>query len=243
MSTNLNYGRLIPLLTINQGRLVKTRRYEYLKYLGDPVNAVSMFGKFEVDELIVIDLTHNASDIDKLNIAKRLSNQALMPIAYGGGIRNYNFCEDLFNVGFDKIILREKLSDSDFLKKLSNKYGKQAITGCIDVSLSERNNSIQFNDVTITLEMALEQIKKITNASVGEIMLSFKELDGTRLGLPENAFIEKIEQIVNCPIVIAGGCKSKEEALDYMKKHKKFSVAASSIFTLQPPNDAVLIKY
>jgi cyclase len=115
MSNELNYGRLIPLLTINQSKLVKTRKFEYLKYLGDPINAVSMFGKFEVDELIIIDLTQNSDENEKLKIAQRLSNQALMPIAYGGGIKSLSFCENLFSVGFDKIVLRDKLSYLLFL--------------------------------------------------------------------------------------------------------------------------------
>ena len=243
MSNELNYGRLIPLLTIDQNKLVKTRKFKYLKYLGDPINAVSMFGKFEVDELIIIDLTQNSNENEKLKIAQRLSNQALMPIAYGGGIRSLSFCENLFSIGFDKIVLRDKLSDLLFLEKLSDKYGKQALTGCIDVIFSEIDNVLKFNGIKLTLEKSLEHVLNLTNNFVGEIMFNFQELDGTRIGLPQNKFTDKVEQDANCPIIISGGCRSKNEALQYLRTHRKFSVAASSIFTLQPPNDAVLIKY
>jgi cyclase len=243
MNNKLNHGRLIPLLTIHQNKLVKTRKFEYLKYLGDPINAVSMFGKFEVDELIVIDLTQNSSENEKLKIAQRLSSQALMPIAYGGGIKSFDFCENLFSIGFDKVVLRNKLSDQFFLEKLSDKYGKQALTGCIDVTFSETENVLKFNGIELTLEESLYHVQKLTNDFVGEIMFNFQELDGTRAGLPDNEFTNIIEQGINCPIIISGGCKTKNEALQYLSRHKKFSVAASSIFTLQPPNDAVLIKY
>ena len=243
MSNNVNSGRLIPLLTINQNKLVKTRKFEYLKYLGDPINAVSMFGKFEVDELIIIDLTPNFDEDEKLKIARRLSHQALMPISYGGGIRSLDFCENLFSAGFDKIILRKKLSDLLFLEKLSEKYGKQALTGCIDVTFSELDKIVRFNGIELTLEGSLNHVLRLTNNFVGEVMFNFKDLDGTRVGLPDNSFTRTIEQNINCPIIISGGCKSKNEALHYLGLHQKFSVAASSIFTLQPPNDAVLIKY
>ena len=49
--------RITPCLLIQNGRLVKTRRFTDAKYVGDPINAVRIFNEKEVDELIVLDIS------------------------------------------------------------------------------------------------------------------------------------------------------------------------------------------
>ena len=47
--------RIIPIILVDENRMVKTKRFKDPKYLGDPLNAVRIFNEKEVDELIVID--------------------------------------------------------------------------------------------------------------------------------------------------------------------------------------------
>ena len=52
-------NRVIPLLLLSDGGLVKTSKFKNPKYVGDPVNVIKIFNDKEVDELILLDI--NAS--------------------------------------------------------------------------------------------------------------------------------------------------------------------------------------
>jgi cyclase len=166
-----------------------------------------------------------------------------MPLSYGGGVNSLELCSNLFKVGYDKVIIRNKLSDLDFLNEIGGRFGQQAISGCFEIVYSPASGELSVNSKNMSLSFAVDHISKLANNYIGEVILNFRELEGTRLGLPYNLVIKKIEEAINSPIVITGGASSKGEAINYLKDHPRLSVAASSIFTLQPPNDAVLISY
>ena len=44
-------NRVIPILLLDNGRLVKTTKFKRPKYVGDPINAIRIFNDKEVDEL------------------------------------------------------------------------------------------------------------------------------------------------------------------------------------------------
>ena len=49
--------RIIPTLLIDEGNLVKTKRFRNPNYLGDPINAIKIFNEKGVDELCVLDIS------------------------------------------------------------------------------------------------------------------------------------------------------------------------------------------
>ena len=49
-------NRVIPVLLLKNNGLVKTCRFKNPKYVGDPINAIKIFNKKEVDELVVLDI-------------------------------------------------------------------------------------------------------------------------------------------------------------------------------------------
>ena len=81
--------RVIPVLLIKDGGLVKTERFKNPKYVGDPINAIRIFNEKEVDELIVLDI--NASKKQRepdYELISNFSSECFMPLCYGGGIKN-----------------------------------------------------------------------------------------------------------------------------------------------------------
>ena len=77
--------RITPCLLIQNGRLVKTRRFTDAKYVGDPINAVRIFNEKEVDELIVLDISATVEQLEpNYNLIAKLANECRMPLAYGG---------------------------------------------------------------------------------------------------------------------------------------------------------------
>ena len=49
--------RVIPVVLISdKGESIKTLKFKKRIYLGDPVNTVSLFNSFQVDELILLNI-------------------------------------------------------------------------------------------------------------------------------------------------------------------------------------------
>ena len=49
-------NRVIPVLLLKNGGLVKTKKFNNSKYIGDPINAIKIFNQKEVDEMIFLDI-------------------------------------------------------------------------------------------------------------------------------------------------------------------------------------------
>ena len=62
--------RVIPVLTILDGELVKTIRFKKPNYIGDPINAVRIFNLKEVDELALIDIGISKGITNEIDLIK-----------------------------------------------------------------------------------------------------------------------------------------------------------------------------
>jgi cyclase len=237
-----DHGRIIPCLTIDGNRLVKTKKFKNYKYLGDPINAVSIFNNFHVDELIILDITRDSKDLDsKLMIARQIANQALMSISYGGGISSQSMIVDLFKMGFDKIILKSFMINTEIVKKLVSVYGSQAFSVCAEVQV--RKDQYLINGTLMSLKQVIELVSGYIHLGMGEIFLNYRDLDGTRLGLPTDNLVAHLIKSFKVPVIVGGGASTKNEVEAYVKDNSLVSVAASSIFTLYGKNDAVILHY
>ena len=50
------FPRVIPVLLVSDGYLVKPIKFSGDKYIGDPINAVRIFNEKQVDELVICDI-------------------------------------------------------------------------------------------------------------------------------------------------------------------------------------------
>jgi cyclase len=55
--------RIIPVLLIHKGGLVKSKKFKDYTYVGDPINAVRIFNEKEVDEIIILDIEASKKNI------------------------------------------------------------------------------------------------------------------------------------------------------------------------------------
>src|SRR5690348_2171643 len=97
--------RVIPLLLIQRGRLVKTMRFKDPKYVGDPLNAVRIFNEKEVDELIFLDIAASAEKRDPdFDLVRKIGAECFMPFAYGGGVHTLEQARRILGSGAEKIV-------------------------------------------------------------------------------------------------------------------------------------------
>lgn len=239
------YSRLIPVLLLENGGLYKTRKFKSPVYIGDPINTVKIFNELKVDELIILGFMASkkgaAIDFDLLG---EIASEAFIPLSYGGGVSSISQIRKLFSVGFEKVVLNTAfLKDPSFVKKAVATFGSQSITIGIDykIDIFGRRKIYSHAGVDHNYNAVSEAIYDADILNVGEIFLSCVSNDGEMKGI-DKAFIVKVHNKLNLPIVGCGGLKNKNEINDLFSSGIE-AVAGGSIFVYKGKQRGILISY
>lgn len=238
-------NRIIPVLLLKNGGLVKTTRFKNPVYVGDPINAVRIFNEKEVDELILLDITAtNENREPDYKIIEEIVSEAFMPVGYGGGINKLEYIEKLFKLGIEKVILNTAAQlDSDLIKNASHIFGNQSIAVAIDV----KKDFLGKQKIYTHSGGKKQQIDLITflriaeDAGAGEIFINSIDRDGTMTGYDID-LIKQVSENVNLPVVASGGAGTIENFSSAIKAGAN-GVAAGAMFVFQGIHRAVLISY
>ena len=237
--------RIIPLLLIKNGGLVKSFKFKDFNYIGDPMNAVLIFNEKEVDEicLLDIDVTRSGREPD-FKLIEDIGSEAFMPFAYGGGINSFSRAKKIFKLGAEKIILNNILFiDKRIISEIVNHSGSQSVVVSIDIKknfLGKYKVYSYYKKETTSFDV-LPYIKSLLELGAGEVFLNFVDLDGTMSGT-DIGFIQNISQEISVPLIVCGGIGNLvhiKQAIDSGAS----AVAAGSLFVYHGKHKAVLINY
>lgn len=237
--------RIIPVLTIDKEKLVKTVKFKNPNYIGDPINAVKIFNEKEVDEIVLLDITATKQNREpNFAFIEEICSEAFMPFAYGGGITTLKQIEKLFKLGIEKVVLNSCI-DTNFnlITEASHIFGSQSIVISVDLKknifgkyqLMKKSGS---KKIQYTLE---DYIKKIEAHGAGEIFLNIIDRDGTYLGY-ECTLIETVSNLTTIPVVACGGANSTEDFKNAINATAS-AAAAGSLFVYSAQGKGVLINY
>lgn len=236
--------RFIPVLQIQNKHLVKTIRFTPNRYLGDPLNAIRIFNLKGVSELIVTDISATKDKIIDFDLLEKISAQAFVPIAYGGGISSIKDANRLYQIGFDKIVISSALFEQPKLvKEIVSIYGNQNVIGSIDFKKNHGNIMTTYcgSAKSISNKNLKEIIKSSLEIGVGEIFLHDIERDGTYKGLDLDV-IRYVSKLSSVPVIACGGAKSLND-MDAAINAGASGIAAGSLFSFYGKHNAVLINY
>ena len=238
-----NNFRIIPSLLIENGKLIKTKKFQNPTYVGDPINAIKIFNDKNSDEIFIIDKSKNIKlNGPNFSLIKKLSSECFVPLCYGGGIRNLNDAYKIFNLGIEKISVQNiVLENFDNLYNLAKKFGSSSVIFSIDIKKIKNKYFIYdtFNKKILTHNYKSHINKAIENGA-GEIYFNFIDLDGTFQG-PELDFFKVISNLsISC--VYQGGISSIDDIVN-LKKVGVNSVAIGSYFVFYGKFKSVLITY
>jgi cyclase len=237
--------RIIPVLLLKNGGLVKTTKFKKPVYVGDPINAVKIFNKKEVDELIILDITATCEKSElKFNKIEEIISEAFMPIGYGGGINKLEQIEKLFKLGVEKVILNTAANlNPDLIRQAAQTFGNQSIVVAIDIKKDLLgNNRIYTHSGSVKQNTDLVTALKIyEDSGAGEIFINSIDRDGTMTGYDVN-LIRLVSENVSVPVVASGGAGKVEHFMQAIKAGAS-AVAAGAMFVFQGVHRAVLISY
>jgi len=237
--------RVIPVLLIFKGGLVKTAQFKNPKYVGDPINAVKIFNDKEVDELVVIDIDATAEGrTPNFTIIKEIVSEAFMPISYGGGISNLDQVKTLLQNGVEKVILNHSAFCSpNLITEIASNFGAQSIVVSIDYKKNIWGKSKVYikNGKDNTGFDPLEFAQKCEDAGAGEIILQSIEREGTYKGY-DLEMIQTVSSSIGIPVVACGGARDIQDFKSAVD-HGASAVAAGSMFVFHGALKGVLINY
>ncbi|MBI21949.1 MAG: imidazole glycerol phosphate synthase subunit HisF [Chloroflexi bacterium] len=237
--------RIIPSLLLRDKGLVKGINFSDYKYVGDPINAVRIFSKMEVDELIFLDIfATNENRTVSLELTQNIADECFMPFGVGGGIKNIEQIEKLLKCGAEKVIINTYAYDNpDFVTEASKIFGSQAIMISVDVKKEKGKYVVCTNSGQKDKKTdLLEYLKLLESKGAGEILLNSIERDGTLSGF-DIELNSIASESLDIPLVCCGGAWSLSHIEEIIINTQVSAVAAGSMFVFQGSRNGVLINY
>lgn len=238
--------RIIPALLLRNDALVKTINFRKPRYIGDPINTVRIFNELEVDELMFLDITAtNEKRPPKLKILAEIANECFMPLAYGGGVDNFETLKAIFSIGFEKVVLNSVMySKPSFITQVADYFGSQAVVASIDVkkSLFGRYEVWTHAGKTNVKKNPVEWAEEVEQLGASEILLTSIDREGTWSGF-DTDLIKKVTDAVDIPVIAHGGAGSLEHIGQAVKNGHANAVALGSMVVYQQRGMGVLVNF
>jgi len=238
--------RIIPCLLLKDDSLVKTVNFKKPAYIGDPANTARIFNELEVDELTLLDISAtNNKKKPNFKILAELAKECFMPLAYGGGINDFEDAKKIFQIGIEKVIINSiAFSKPAFITELAEHFGNQAIVASIDVKKNMFGKYQVFSN-SGTKKQKVDPVawaQELEQLGAGEILLTAIHQEGTWNGFDIN-IIEKISNAINIPVIANGGASSIEDIGKAVKKGNASAVSLGSMVVYQNKGMGVLVNF
>lgn len=237
--------RVIPVLLLREGGLVKTTRFRDPVYLGDPINIIRIFNDKEADELVLLDIDATVEGRrPPFDFLAQVTDECFMPLCYGGGVRSVEDVRTIVNLGVEKVALNTiAVERPTFIREAADVVGSSSVVAAIDVKRSRLGRS----EVMIRggrKGTGLDPVRVAVEAErqgAGEILVNSIDRDGTMQGY-DTGLIRRVSDAVGVPVIACGGAGSVEHLRDAVVAGGASAVAAGSMFVFQGRHRAVLVN-
>ncbi len=237
--------RLIPLLLIKDGLIVRSQLFEFHQLIGNPVSTVERYSHWNVDELVVLDISKsdNKHDLRRddlqqsyegnniLDVLKEISKVCYMPLTFGGKIKTLDDIEKRLIAGADKVVINSSAyKNKDLITEAAKKFGSQCIVAGIDAKFINAGNWNVFIDGgKFNTKMSPDfWAQELQERGAGEIFLNSIDRDGSALGY-DIELIKKVSESINIPVVAAGGAGEYSDIIPVINIAKASGVAIGNL--------------
>ena len=235
--------RLITVLYLKDGWMVRSQGFSLHQVIGDPVSHVVRMAQWQVDELVVLDIGESASSFEhhrsdyRTKPVKTLQEfisliavECNMPLTFGGRIRSIDDIRARIRNGADKVTVNAMLKYApQDITAAAHQFGSQAIVASIDYRI-ENGKAVAYTDhAEIAVGDIVDWSRRAMDLGVGEILLNSIDRDGTAKGYDLET-IEQVSQAVAVPVIACGGAGHQRHFLEVFQKTQTSAVAAGNIF-------------
>ena len=238
--------RIIPILLLKNGGLIKTTQFGKERYIGDPINAVHVFNGLKADEIVLLDVEASQQKRPiSIELVKKIAEEANMPFSVGGGISTLDQIAERINAGSEKVILNTiAMLDRKFISEAAQHFGSSTLVACLDVKKSFFGNyGACINRGTKMMKGSIvNHAMQLEEAGIGEIIIQSVDRDGLMNGY-DIALIQQISEAVSIPITALGGAGSLNDMKDLLLDVSVNGLAAGSMFVYHGARKGILVNY
>jgi cyclase len=246
--------RLIPVLLLKNGILVRSKTFTFHQHTGDPLGQVERYTAWKADELIYLDISrNNTHDFrqtmsvigttssqknlpatmtnDVISVIRYVSEKCMIPLTVGGKIRTIEDIRIRLANGADKVSINtQALEDPSFIDEAARAFGSQCIVVCVDVKRNFDGNCEVYKNFSKepTGLSPVDWCKEAERRGAGEILLQSIDRDGTGTGYDVD-LISEVSHSVSIPIIALGGVGTFAHFIEGLRAGTT-AVAAANIF-------------
>jgi imidazole glycerol-phosphate synthase subunit HisF len=221
--------RIIPTILYDGTTVVKGKRFQNDRTVGNIEATANLFARRSTDEIILLDISATIQGKEpNFEIISWFSEKFDTPFAVGGGIKTVEQAKKIIAIGAEKIVVgASAFLNVNFISELAETLGSQAIVASADYDSRDKKlythsgknrTETNINDCVVELE----------RAGAGEILLQDINRDGSLGGLDLET-ISIISQIVSVPVIASCGAGKPDHFVDAFTNGAS-GVAAGAIF-------------
>ena len=230
----MSFIRLIPTLSLKDGRIIKTIGFDRYRDVGHPSTMGKVYDSQDVDELIFADITasQEVRDPDWQNI-KLFAEHCNMPLTMGGGISSIEDINRYLSFGADKIILNSfAIENPNFIKEAASTFGSQCVVVSIDCKkISDGSYEVMScGGIKKTGRTPVDWAIDCVRLGAGEILVTSIDREGSFEGYDID-LVKSVCEVVKVPVVANGGAGLLYDLIDVVQQTSVSGVACSSIFS------------
>jgi cyclase len=228
-------NRLIATLLVNNGMVVQTRRFKRTNVVGNAFTAVDFFNSWAVDEIVVLEISHDPSSLDEfVGIVEGLSRRCFVPLAVGGKVRDLDTVHRYVRAGADKVVINTGAFDRpSLIRETSAAYGSQ----CVVVSIDAAEDDAMPSGYRVAVDNARRLVdcdavawaREAVTCGAGELMVNAVSHDGDKRGY-DLELIKNISDAVTVPVIAMGGVGEWSHLVDGIRIGGASAAAAGNIF-------------
>ena len=249
-------NRLIPVLLLKDGYLVRSESFSIHQILGNPIHEVERFNHWNVDELIYLDIsddevyfeqrndTRVKSTNDILSILEEVSKTCFMPLTVGGKIKTIQDIRERLKRGADKVAINTAAFENpSLITEAAEMFGSQCLVISVDVRKKDNGTYEVFYDHGRkgTGLTPIECVKELERLGAGEILLHSIDRDGTADGY-DIELIQSVANSTSLPVICCGGAGKLADFPKGILQGHASAVAAANIFHFMELSDRQIKK-
>jgi phosphoribosylformimino-5-aminoimidazole carboxamide ribotide isomerase len=202
---------IIPAIDLRAGkcvRLVKGRLDSETVYSDDPVAMARLWEKLGALRLHVVDLDGAFSGSPKnLDTITEIVRTVEIPVQVGGGIRDLDIAQNLFDLGVERVILGTVvIQQPDLVIEACARFGDRIIIG-----IDARDGKVAIEGWGVTAEKdAAELAEDMRRAGAQRVIFTDIRRDGTLQG-PNLKAVEELARATKMRIIASGGVSTTDD--------------------------------
>lgn len=239
----MQYRRLIPVLFIMNGLIVRSEDFNTHQIIGNIINEAARYNEWNVDELIYIDISrdktynsrrddHKIKAVNSIeDIITSISKVCFMPLTFGGGIKTISDVDLRIRTGADKVVINSAAYYSpELIPEIAKKYGSQCCVISTDYRVINGKPIVHTNFGTNNTGIhVLDWVKNCQKNGAGEIFLHAIDRDGKACGYDLDT-ISDVTGAVQLPVIACGGGADADDLIEVYEETNVAAVAAGNMF-------------